>query len=272
MIFSLDAGAPRCRAKATERMIRLFIEADLIGDAPVDLNADQARYVGSVMRLAPGAELMVFNGRDGEWAASLTHLDKRSARITPQTKLRAQPARSELELVLALIKRSALEWAVEKATELGVGRIRLITTRRSVADHTNVSRLIAIAREAAEQCERLDIPVIDPPERFDRFASSWPTAAKLLFCDEASARNDPANPQALDQVQTVLEAATDDSCGRLAVLIGPEGGFDPTERDQLLGLSTVRRVTLGPRILRAETAVVAALALAQSGLTQAGRT
>ena len=272
MIFSSDAAAPPCRAKAIERMIRLFVEADLVSGALVDLNSDQARYVGSVMRRAPGADLVVFNGRDGEWMASLTHLDKRSARITPRTKLRAQPAPSGVELILALIKRSALEWAVEKATELGVGRIRLITTRRSVADHTNVSRLIAIAREAAEQCERLDIPAIDPPERFDHFVAAWPTDTALLFCDETSARTDPDTPQDLDRVQTVLEAATDNDSGRLAVLVGPEGGFDPAERTRILGLSGARRVTLGPRILRAETAAVAALAVVQSGLAQRGRT
>ena len=253
-------------------MIRLFVEADLVGGALVDLNSDQARYVGSVMRLAPGADLIVFNGRDGEWLASLTHLEKRAARFTPRTRLRPQPAPSELELVLALIKRSALEWAVEKATELGVGRIRLITTRRSVVDHTNVSRLFAIAREAAEQCERLDIPVIDPAERFEHFVAAWPKETALLVCDETSARDDAAIAQDLDQVQTVLEAATDIGSGRMAVLVGPEGGFDPAERARLLGLSGARRVTLGPRILRAETAVVAALAVVQSGLAQSGRT
>lgn len=253
-------------------MIRLFVEADLVSGAPVDLNADQARYVGSVMRLAPGADMIVFNGRHGEWAASLSHLDKRSARITPRTMLRPQPAPSQLELVLALIKRSALEWAVEKATELGVGRIRLISTLRSVADHTNVSRLFAIAREAAEQCERLDIPVIDTPERFEPFVSAWPAETALLFCDETSVRDDATIPQDLDQAQTVLEAATDIGSSRMAVLIGPEGGFDPAEGARLLGLSGVRRVTLGPRILRAETAVVAALAVVQAGLAQRGRT
>ena len=272
MIFLSDVEAPQCRGKVTERMIRLFVEADLVGGAAFDLNADQARYVGSVMRLAPGADMIVFNGRDGEWSASLTHLDKRAARVTPRTMLRPQPAPSELELVLALIKRSALEWAVEKATELGVGRIRLITTRRSVADHTNVSRLFAIAREAAEQCERMDIPVIDAPERFEQFVAAWPTRSTLLFCDETSARSDATIPQDLDHVQTVLEAATDNDSGRLAVLVGPEGGFDPAERARLLGLSYVKRVTLGPRILRAETAAVAALAVVQAGLAQTGRT
>jgi len=272
LIFWWGAGAPPCRAKATERMVRLHVEADLALGAPVDLNAEQARYVGAVMRLAPGADLLVFNGRDGEWTASLTHIDKRSARISPQTRLRAQPAPSELELVLALIKRSALEWAVEKATELGVGRIRLISARRSVADHTNVSRLVAIAKEAAEQCERLDIPAIDPPERLDHLIAAWPAKTALLFCDEVTARPDAATPQDLDQAQTVLEAATYIGSGRLAVLVGPEGGFDPTERARLRDMSAVRRVTLGPRILRAETAVVAALAVVQSARTLGGRT
>jgi 16S rRNA (uracil1498-N3)-methyltransferase len=252
-------------------MVRLYVEADLACGAPVDLSSDQARYVGAVMRLTLGADLIVFNGRDGEWAASLTHLDKRSARITPRTRLRAQPAPPELELILALIKRSALEWAVEKATELGVGRIRLVATQRSVADHTNVSRLLAIATEAAEQCERLDVPTIDPPVRLDRFIAAWPIEARLLFCDEALARVSDETAQALDQVKTVLEAATDEGFGRLAVLIGPEGGFDPVERAGLLGLSAVRPVTLGPRILRAETAVVVALAVIQAGLAQRGR-
>lgn len=252
-------------------MIRLFVEADLAAGAGIDLSADQARYVGQVMRLALDDNLLVFNGRDGEWAARLTRPDKRSAGVTPSTRLRAQPAPSELELVIALIKRSGLEWAVEKATELGVGRIRLIATRRSVADHTNVSRLLAIAKEAAEQCERLDIPTIHPPERFDHFLASWPRETRLLLCDETSARLGAADTQELDQVQTVLEAATDDGWDRLAVLIGPEGGFDPAERAQLLGLSAVRRVTLGPRILRAETAAVAALAVVQAGREPKGR-
>lgn len=247
-------------------MIRLFVEADLETGAPVALTMEQARYVGAVMRLVPGADLVVFNGRDGEWIASLVHLDKRSARITPRSKVRAQPLPSQLELVLALIKRSALEWAVEKATELGVGRIRLIATRRSVPDHTNVSRLRAIAREAAEQCERLDVPIIDPPERFEHAIAHWSPETAMLFCDETSARPDPEGPQHLDPAETVIEAATDPISGRLAVLVGPEGGFEPSERLRLLECAAVRRVTLGPRVLRAETAVVAALALVQAGL------
>jgi 16S rRNA (uracil1498-N3)-methyltransferase len=252
-------------------MIRLFVQGPLMTGQTVDATPEQARYLTGVMRLTAGESLLLFNGRDGEWRATVSDVTKRGCRLSPQERVRPQTLPDDLELVMALVKRGPLELVIEKATELGVGRIRLVTTRRTNTDHTNVSRLTAIATEAAEQCERLEVPQIDPPEKLDRLLDSWPGDRKLIFCDEANARAPDKITQVQGPVRSVLEAVRSDVAASWSILVGPEGGFDPVERARLRDHPAVIPVTLGPLILRAETAALSALVLSQAGLAEARR-
>jgi len=167
---------------------------------------------------------------------------------------------------MALVKRGPLELVVEKATELGARRIRLVTTRRTNADHTNVSRLEAIAIEAAEQCERLDAPPVDAPVKLSQLLADWPPDRRLLVCDEASARTDSSTESRLDGATSALDALRGSGPAGWSLLVGPEGGLDPDERAVLLAHPAVTPITLGPRILRAETAAIAVLTLWQAAL------
>lgn len=233
-------------------MIRLHVPDSLNHGARLAPTPDQARYLTTVMRQAPGDEVLVFNGRDGEWRAAIAEVSKRGCVLIVSGRTRAQEPTPDLDLVVALVKRARLETIVEKATELGARRIRLILTHRTNADHTNVARLQAIAVEAAEQTGRLDVPEVVAPEKLDRLLDGWDAGRRLLFCDEAG--------EALPVLRT-LEAG-----GPWAVLIGPEGGFSPEERGRLRGLSFVMAASLGPRILRADTAAIAALTLWQAAI------
>lgn len=232
-------------------MIRLFVSHDLEAGMTVEPAPDQARYLTGVMRRAVGDELLLFNGRDGEWRARIAAVAKRGCQLAVEALERPQAAGPDLELVVALVKRAPLETIVEKATELGVRRIRLARTRRANADHTNVARLGLIAVEAAEQTGRLDTPEIAAAETLDRLLDRWDPARSLVFCDEGG--------DACPMLQ-----ALDGRRGPSAVLIGPEGGFAPEERERLRSLAFVVPVGLGPRILRADTAAIAALTLWQA--------
>ena len=248
-------------------MIRLFVSQPLGAGLTVTATADQHRYLTGVMRQGVGDEVRLFNGADGEWQAALSAVGKRDSVLTVSEQTRPQAATPDLELVLALIKRTPLEWVMEKATELGVRRIRLVTTRRTNSDHTNVSRLHVIATEAAEQCGRLDVPEILPPERLDKVLDTWPADRPLTFCDETLAEGGlaPSDPaQALSPSGHRLDSGPAAGPVSGAVLIGPEGGFDPAETARLRTHPAVTAMSLGPRILRAETAAVAALALWQA--------
>jgi 16S rRNA (uracil1498-N3)-methyltransferase len=248
-------------------MIRLFVSQPLGEGLTVAATADQHRYLAGVMRQGVGDAVLLFNGMDGEWQAELSTVGKRDSILTVTTQTRPQAASPELELVLALIKRTPLEWVVEKATELGVRRIRLVTTRRTNSDHTNVSRLQAIATEAAEQCARLDVPEIVPPQALERVLESWPADRPLAFCDETlagAARAGAEAGQPLARSGGWLDAPAGSGPASGGVLIGPEGGFDPAETARLRAHPAVTPQSLGPRILRAETAAVAALTLWQA--------
>ena len=233
-------------------MIRLHVDAPLAESAVIQPRPDQARYLTSVMRLKTGEALALFNGRDGEWRAILTP-EGRTIHLAVRERLRPQVPGPDLELLIALIKRPRLETVTEKAAELGAARVRLVITERSQPGGGRVDRLAAIATEAAEQTGRLDVPVIEGP---------WPLAEalaglgdrRLLFCDEAG------------DAPPVLNALRDAPGGRWAILIGPEGGFSPAERAAVRAVPTATPVTLGPRILRADTAAIAALALWQAAL------
>jgi len=247
-------------------MIRLFISQPLTQDAGIAPDPDQARYLTTVMRQAVGDQVLLFNGADGEWRARISNVTKRGCTLVCEARTRPQEAGPDLDLVIALVKRVRLETIVEKATELGARRIRLITTRRTNADHTNVSRLQAIATEAAEQTGRLDVPQILAPEKLERLLDGWDKDRALMFCDEAG--DDPDQQWGGEQGRAlpVLDGLSGAAGGPWAVLVGPEGGFAPEERDRLRGLDHVTPVTLGPRILRADTAAISALTLWQAAL------
>jgi 16S rRNA (uracil1498-N3)-methyltransferase len=235
-------------------MIRLFTRDDLALGRELALDEGQSRYLAAVMRLAAGDELLVFNGRDGEWRATVAALGKRRVTLRIADQTRPQATGPDLELVVALVKRVRLETIVEKAAELGAARVRLVITERTNADHTHVERLQAIAIEAAEQTGRLDAPEIAGPVKLERLVSDWDAGRRLLFCDEAG------------DAPPVLRALEGRNSGPWGVLIGPEGGFSPKEREMLRNLPYAVPATLGPRILRADTAAISALTLWQATL------
>ena len=236
-------------------MIRLFVRHDLAPGAELALDEGQSRYLAAVMRLAAGDELRVFNGRDGEWRALVGRVGKREVVLQVIDPARPQAFGPDLVLIVALVKRARLETIVEKAAELGAARVRLVVTERTNAEHTRVERLAAIAAEAAEQTGRLDVPEIAAPVKLDRLIADWPAERRrLLFCDEAG------------DAQPILAALRDLPPGPWAILIGPEGGFSPKERELLRAQPFTIAASLGPRILRADTAAIAALALWQAAL------
>jgi 16S rRNA (uracil1498-N3)-methyltransferase len=232
-------------------VIRLFV-ADDLAEGAVTLTGDQAHYLSHVMRLRQGDTLALFNGRDGEWTARVEGVSKREVSLAVESRSRPQDAGPDLDLVVALVKRARLETIVEKAAELGARRVRLASTERTNADHTNVARLAAIAVEASEQTGRLDVPEVGAPERLDRMLEAWPPDRRLMFCDETG----DAAP-ALTALAGAAEAPW-------SILIGPEGGFSPGERARIRALPQARPVSLGPRILRADTAAISALTLWQA--------
>ncbi|MGA0602220.1 16S rRNA (uracil(1498)-N(3))-methyltransferase [Caulobacter sp. KR2-114] len=235
-------------------MIRLWVPDDLAAGAALEPSREQAHYLVNVMRLAPGADLALFNGRDGEWRGTLTEVSKRGCRLAVGARLRPQQAAPDLDLIVALVKRTRLETIVEKAAELGARRVRLAITERTNADHAKVARLQAIAIEAAEQTGRLDVPQVMEPQKLPALLADLGEDRRLLFCDEAG--------EALP-AQTALAGAGGEAW---AILIGPEGGFSPAERQAIRALPAATPVSLGPRILRADTAAISAMTLWQSAL------
>jgi 16S rRNA (uracil1498-N3)-methyltransferase len=235
-------------------MIRLHVMDDLSGGRRLLLADAQGRYLSQVMRRGPGDEVLVFNGRDGEWLARIDAAGKREVRLSLVQRTRVQPPAGDLVLVMAVVKRTPLETAVAKAVELGVAEIRLAISERTNADHIRLARLEAIAAEAAEQTGRLDIPAIRAPESLSRVLEARPGGGRLVFCDEAG------------DAPPLLEALAGLPPGPLALLIGPEGGFSPAERSALRSREGTIPVSLGPRILRADTAALVALALAQAAV------
>ncbi|QUD87331.1 16S rRNA (uracil(1498)-N(3))-methyltransferase [Phenylobacterium montanum] len=245
-------------------MIRLFVPNDLKAGAEIALGSDQARYMTLVMRQAVGDAALLFNGHDGEWRGIVVEASKKACRLRLEQRTREQAAPPDLDLVVALVKRARLETIVEKAAELGARRVRLVITRRTQADHTNVARLAAIATEAAEQTGRLDVPEIVAPEKLDRMLASWDPARRLMFCDEAGDDPEAEWGGEAGRARPALEVLAEGEGSSWAILIGPEGGFAPEERAALRAAPFVAPVTLGPRILRADTAAISALTLWQA--------
>ncbi len=228
---------------------RLFVEAALAAGMAIDATPGQTNYLRNVLRLADGDTILVFNGRDGEWHAALQIVGKRGCRLVPVRQTRQQAGGPDIEYLFAPLKRARLDYMVQKATEMGVARLRPVITRRTNAERVNLERMRANTIEAAEQCGILRIPEVAAPEKLERVIASWDETRRLVVCDESAPIADP------------VVALTSVPEGPLALLIGPEGGFDDSERRMLLSRPGVVRLSLGPRIMRADTAAVAALAL-----------
>jgi 16S rRNA (uracil1498-N3)-methyltransferase len=243
-------------------LIRLFVTLSLAANVRIELTPEQAHYLTKVMRLTAGDELLVFNGCDGEWRAGMAPVARRAAALTVLAQVRPQTVGPDLELVAALVKRARLESIVEKAAELGARRVRLAITERTNTERTRVDRLGAIAIEAAEQTGRLDVPAIEAPQKLERLLADWPDHRALMFCDEAGDA-----PPALVALAARVAGEVIEPWG---VLIGPEGGFSASERALIRGHPAAVPVSLGPRILRADTAAIAALTLWQAALGDLG--
>jgi 16S rRNA (uracil1498-N3)-methyltransferase len=235
---------------------RLHVEQPLGAGAGIPLDADRAHYLRNVLRLEPGASVALFNGRDGEWLGHIDALDKRGATVTLRRQTRVQAAEPDLWLCFAPIKKARIDFVAEKATELGVSALQPVFTRHTAMTRVNLERLRANAVEAAEQTERLSVPAVHEPVALDDLLQTWPSGRRLLLADEAGGgRPLAATLGGLDQAAR---------CAPWAVLVGPEGGFARAELDALRKLPFVTAVGLGPRILRADTAALAALACWQA--------
>jgi 16S rRNA (uracil1498-N3)-methyltransferase len=234
--------------------IRLFVEAALGPGGEVALGREQAHYLFSVMRRGEGDRLLVFNGRDGEWLAEVAESGRRAGRLALLERVREQDSPPDLWLLFAPLKKARTDFVAEKACEMGCRRLLPVFTRNTNAERVKRERLAAHAVEAAEQCGLLTVPEVAEPASLDRVLAGWPAGRRLLFCDERGT----APP-----AQEVLRAAGE---GPWAVLIGPEGGFSEEEAARLGTLPFAHAASLGPRVLRADTAAVAALALFQAVL------
>jgi 16S rRNA (uracil1498-N3)-methyltransferase len=234
------------------RSQRLFVESDLSAGGRLEATREQANYLLNVLRLGEGDAILLFNGRDGEWRASISNVGRKGCVLAIEKKTREQTALPDLHYLLSPLKHARLDYMVQKAVEMGVGRLCPVLTQFTQVHRVNIERMRANAIEAAEQCGILSIPGIDEPRRLNDILADWDPARRLIFCDEAA---EIANPgEVLAELQR----------GPAALLIGPEGGFSEQERSDLLRRPYVTALSLGPRILRADTAAVAALTLVQS--------
>jgi 16S rRNA (uracil1498-N3)-methyltransferase len=235
---------PATPAWPPKSLPRLFVRYPIADGDSVALDAGQANYLGNVLRLREGAELLIFDGSSGEWLASIAELGKKRMTLSVQRKTREPETIPDVWLAFAPVKRTQTDWLVEKATELGIARLIPVMTRRTVAERVRLDRLESIAIEAAEQCLRTRLPEISEPLPLSRFLASRDPARRLYFADECG--GEPAR-QAFQP-------------GASLILTGPEGGFTDEERAAVRGSKNAVPISLGPRILRAETAALAALA------------
>ena len=236
---------------------RLFVKAPLAAALEISLNSLQTNYVRNVLRLSSGDQILVFNGEDGEWQTMIGQTNRKSVLLNVKAQVRPQEPRPDLYYLFAPLKQARQDYMIEKAVEMGAGHLCPVITRRTQASRINPERIEAHAIEAAEQCGILSIPKIAPLTRLETLLGEWDPSRLLIFCDEDSPVERPFE---------ILQPKAKQGPAPLAILIGPEGGFDPAERQLLLSLPFVLRLPLGPRILRADTAAVAALALVQATL------
>ncbi|GMO94301.1 16S rRNA (uracil(1498)-N(3))-methyltransferase [Bradyrhizobium sp. TM239] len=237
------------------RAPRLFVDAPLAQDARVLLDRDQSNYLGNVLRLAAGAEVLAFNGRDGEWQAAIEGRKRPDGLVILQ-QTRRQDGLPDVAYVFAPLKHARLDYMVQKAIEMGAAALHPVLTRFTQASRVNTERMRANVVEAAEQCGILSIATVAEPVPLERYLSQRPAGRLLIFCDEAAEVQNP-----VQNLQNAREAGQG-----IDVLIGPEGGFAEEERALLLRQPKILRLALGPRIMRADTAAVAALALVQAVL------
>lgn len=234
---------------------RLFVDQPLEDGQLITLNGAPANYLANVLRLAAGAQVKLFDDRTGEWLARVEEAGRKRVTLRTTAKLRGREAAPDLWLLFAPLKRGPVDILVEKATELGAARLIPVMTERTVADRVNLDRLRANAVEAAEQCDRTALPRIDAPVKLAALLADWPAERRLYVADEAGG-------------VPLAQAATP---GPAAIMIGPEGGFTDAERERISAVPQATRVALGPRILRAETAALAALTIWMSVAGDWGR-
>lgn len=236
------------------RAPRIYVTASLAPAAEVRLEPGQSHYLRSVLRLGRGAKVKAFSAADGEWLCTIAESGRGDIQLTVEHQLRAVEPEGEpgLWLVFAPIKRARLVWLIEKATELGASALVPVWTARTQSGRINLERLRAHAIEASEQSERLSVPELRVPEKLGALLTGWPAERRLIVCDETGAG------------EPIAMAVTRLSPGPMALLVGPEGGFDQSELDAIDKFSFVTCVRLGPRVLRAETAALAALAVLQA--------
>lgn len=238
--------------RANYKMQRLFVEADLSSGTAVAVDKDQFNYLANVLRMAEGGWILVFNGRDGEWSARLRFDGRKKIALEIEDAVRPQPAPPDLVYLFAPLKQARLDYLVQKAVEMGAGVLQPVLTHHTQSGRINLRRLERNVIEASEQCGVLSLAQCREPARLERLLEGWPGERRLIYCDEAA---DTHNP---------IEALRALPKSSLAVLIGPEGGFSEDERTLLRSCDFVTAIPLGPRILRADTAAVAALALIQA--------
>ena len=241
----MSTGIPRQDFNAQ----RLFVKAPLVSGAEVILSAAQAHYLAHVLRLKAGASVLVFNGLDGEWLAEIIAVKRQSGQLLVRHQTRKPEPAPDIHYLFAPLKRARLDYMVQKATEMGAAVLQPVFTRRTMVARVRLERMRANAIEAAEQCGILYLPEIREPQKLDKLLAQWDNERLLIFCDEAA------------EIRSPLAALQDTAGAPVAVLVGPEGGFSPDERKALAAAPFVRAISLGQRVLRADTAAVAALAL-----------
>ncbi len=238
--------------RANFRMQRLFIDGALAAGSRHGTSADQFHYLANVLRMDEGAEILLFNGRDGEWKARLTFPSRKKIVLEVLERTRAQPDAPDLHYLFAPLKTGRLDYLIQKAVEMGAGVLQPVMTQHVQGRITSMERLRANVIEAAEQCGILAVPEISKPTTLLDLLNSWPADRRIIFCDEG------------DEGQNPIPILSNITERKVALLVGPEGGFSEEERRTLHSLSFVSPIPLGPRILRADTAAVAALALIQA--------
>lgn len=236
------------------KLPRLFVKSPLRAGAEIVLAPDQAHYLANVLRLKPQEQVLVFNGVDGEWCARAIAVGKRKVTLAAEHQTRAQEGGPDLHYLFAPIKRARLDYMAQKATEMGASLLQPVLTRRTVAERVKIERLESNAVEAAEQCGMVCVPEVRAPAKLEALIEGWDENRLLIFADEAAPTASP------------LETLAAQTPRPLAVLIGPEGGFEPEERALLLREPYVVPVSLGPRIMRADTTAIACLALVNAVL------
>jgi 16S rRNA (uracil1498-N3)-methyltransferase len=238
--------------RANYRLQRLFVPNDLASGVEFDADKSQSHYLAHVLRMSEGGDVLVFNGRDGEWKATVAAISKKAVRLAVSEQTRPQPKTPDLVYAFAPLKVGRLDYLVQKAVEMGAGVLQPTITQHTQAPKLPIEKFEANVIEAAEQCGVLAVPPVRPPVKLDRLLAEWEKDRRLIFCDESAAGDNPL---------PVLQSITEE---KLGLLIGPEGGFSEEERRTLRALPFVTAIPLGPRILRADTAAVAAMAVVQA--------